>query len=204
MVELQNSTIVVIVVVALIIIVYLWGRNGNCHQEMGLRALVAKLFSDHAMYTRLIIVAATDKQNNQLPYLVDRLMTNQEDIGNALHPMIGAKRANQLTELLKEHIKYAGQMVNAAVENNKAEVDAAIALLKTNSDKTARAITSINPSTLPLKVTNKLFWEHNKFVIAQTLARVEGKYGGDIQIYDDYYNHILMLGNTIANGLLTK
>lgn len=202
--EFETQTVITAVVALIVIIalIYLKSTLDATRLEMVVRAVIDRLMSDHAMYTRLFIVASTDKSVKETTGLVARLMTNQEDIGNGLRPMIGDDLADKLTATLKEHIKYAGQTIGAAVSGDESEVEKSVALLKENSDKTAKIISKINPAKLPEEVTTKLFWEHNQYVIDQTIARISGDYAKDVALYDEYYGHMLMIGNAIANGVL--
>ena len=62
-----------------------------------------KLWEDHVTWTRLAIVSFAHDLPD-LPATQERLLRNQEDIGNAIKPYYGDAAGNQLTALLKEHI----------------------------------------------------------------------------------------------------
>ena len=78
-----------------------------------------KLWTDHVVWTRGYIVAALGDQPDAQAAL-NRLMKNQEDIGQAVATVYGAAAGTQLTALLKEHIAIAGDLVKAAKTGNKA------------------------------------------------------------------------------------
>src|SRR5688500_8120003 len=74
------------------------------------RSEMRKLWEDHVTWTRLAIISVA----GDLPDLgatVDRLMRNQDDIGNALKPIYGDAAGDRLTALLKEHISIAADLL---------------------------------------------------------------------------------------------
>ena len=66
-----------------------------------------KLWTDHVVWTRDYIVAATLTQPDSTAAL-NRLMRNQDDIGNAVAQFYRNAAGKQLTTLLKDHIAIAG------------------------------------------------------------------------------------------------
>ena len=73
-----------------------------------LKQNMRKLGTDHVVWTRNYIVAASADQPDAQA-AADRLMKNQEDIGNAIGAIYGAPAGQQLTTLLKEHIHHRGR-----------------------------------------------------------------------------------------------
>jgi hypothetical protein len=65
------------------------------------------LWNDHVIWTHNYIVSAVYGLEDQGEVL-ERLLQNQKDIGNAIKPYYGEKAGNQLAELLTEHIIFAG------------------------------------------------------------------------------------------------
>src|SRR5215216_1861890 len=62
-----------------------------------------KLWEDHITWTRLYIVSvAADLPDTDA--VAERLLQNQTDIGNAVRPIYGNEAADQLTQLLMDHI----------------------------------------------------------------------------------------------------
>ena len=77
-----------------------------------------KLWTDHVVWTRDYIVAAlADQPDAQVA--ANRLMKNQEDIGNAVGTFYGTAAGQQLTTLLKEHISIAVDFIKAAKAGDK-------------------------------------------------------------------------------------
>ncbi len=84
------------------------------HQDM------RRLRSDHVIWTRMYIVGAVNEDGSATVAL-DRLMRNQEDIGQAIRPFYGEAAAAQLTSLLKQYIRLAGELVAAAKAGDAAK-----------------------------------------------------------------------------------
>src|SRR5215475_13357369 len=83
------------------------------HQDM------RKLWTDHTVWTRDYIIAAVDDKPDATA-AANRLMKNQEHIGNAIAAYYGAAAGQQLTALLKQHISIAVDLIKAAKAGDKA------------------------------------------------------------------------------------
>ncbi len=82
-----------------------------------------KLWEDHITWTRLFIVSfAADLPD--LGPTTDRLLRNQTDIGDAVKPYYGDAAGDQLTELLRQHILTAADLLAAAKSGDTAAFDA--------------------------------------------------------------------------------
>src|SRR5437763_1489877 len=63
-----------------------------------LRNGMRKLWSEHVMYTRTYIISALATLPD-LPSVTQRLLRNQDDIGNAIKPLYGDEAGKKLTAL---------------------------------------------------------------------------------------------------------
>src|SRR5512143_2939310 len=78
-----------------------------------LRDEMRKLWEDHVTYTASFYTAVIyggDDANK----LAERLLRNQDDIGNAVKPFYGEGAGNNLSSLLRDHILVAADLVKAA------------------------------------------------------------------------------------------
>src|SRR5688572_21460032 len=64
--------------------------------DQDLRPAMRKLWADHVVWTRNYIIAAVAGTPDATPVL-NRLLKNQEDIGNAIVPFYGAPAGAKLT-----------------------------------------------------------------------------------------------------------
>src|SRR6185436_4110434 len=113
------------------------------------RDAMRKLWEDHITWTRLylISVAADLPDKDQT---AKRLLQNQEDIGNAIKPYYGEAAGGKLTDLLKEHIQGAVDILDAAKAGDTAKMEAAQTQWAANADHLARFLNSANPDHWPL------------------------------------------------------
>jgi hypothetical protein len=72
-----------------------------------------KLWEDHITNKRNVIISALAGLPDQQA-VTERLLRNQDDIGNAVKPFCGDAGGAQLTQLLRTHIARAAEIITAA------------------------------------------------------------------------------------------
>ena len=110
-----------------------------------LKADMSKLWEDHVVWTRNVILCITDG----LPgtdQAVKRLLQNQTDIGNAIKPYYGEEAGSKLTALLVPHITIAAEVVKAAKAGDAAALSDANKRWYANADEISKFLSSANPA----------------------------------------------------------
>jgi hypothetical protein len=162
-----------------------------------------KLWEDHITWTRLYIVSVAaglpDKDAT-----AQRLIQNQVDIGNAIKPYYGDAAGTKLTELLKEHILGAADLLAAAKAGNQAEVAKQKARWSKNADDIAVFLSGANPKNWPEATMKAEMKMHLDLTLKEALDRFGGKYADDIKDYDEVHAHILKLADTLTNGITAQ
>src|SRR5215217_8746074 len=108
-----------------------------------------KLWEDHITWTRLTIVSLSNDLPDTGP-TVQRLLQNQDDIGNAIKPFYGDAAGEQLSALLRDHILIAAEILQAAKSNDTTALNDAIARWYANADDIAVFLNHANPENWPL------------------------------------------------------
>lgn len=120
-------------------------NEGRDAKTINLRIEERKLWSDHVLWTRNYIISdlagLEDKDK-----VLQRLLKNQDDIGTSIKPYYGEAAGEKLSQLLREHIAVAGQVVNAAKSGNKDDLEKYNKLWYENADKIAVYLNSLNPN----------------------------------------------------------
>jgi hypothetical protein len=162
-----------------------------------------KLWTDHVTWTRIVIVDF-DSNSPELRPALARLLRNQADIGNAIKPYYGDAAGAQLTHLLHTHIMEAVPVLTAAKAGNKAKLAKALKTWYANGHQIAVFLSTANPKAWPLAATSSMMNAHLQLTTSEAVAHLQGKWQADIAAYDRVRDEILMMSDTLANGIVTQ
>jgi len=166
------------------------------HQDM------RKLWTDHTVWTRDYIVAAVDDRPDAQA-AANRLMKNQEDIGNAVAAYYGQAAGQQLTSLLKQHIAIAVDLIKAAKTGDQAAQKVANDKWQQNAVEIATFLSKANPNW-PNAVLSDMMKMHLATTTDEVVARLKHDWEGDVRAYDAVYNHILMMADALSDGIVKQ
>ncbi|MGH9175636.1 MAG: hypothetical protein ACRD1H_14820, partial [Vicinamibacterales bacterium] len=131
-----------------------------------------------------------------------RLLSNQDDIGNAIVPFFGADAGASLTALLREHILIAAAILTAAKAGDDAGLNSALADWYANADEIAAFLHGANPRAWPLGEMTRMMREHLDLTLAEAVARLQGDWDADVVAYDRVHDAILLMADMLSDGLL--
>ena len=158
------------------------------------------LWSDHALWTRNVIVNVLDELPGTTE-AVNRLLKNQEDIGNAIKPYYGESGGNALTELLKEHITIAADLLTAAKTGDTEGFGTANELWYQNGNDIAAFLNTANPEHYELGVWQQMMKSHLDLTMEEAVARLNKDYAADVIAYDKVYTELMMMADMLAEGI---
>lgn len=167
-----------------------------------LRNGMRKLWSEHVMYTRNYIISALATLPD-LPAVTQRLLRNQDDIGNAIKPLYGEEAGKKLSALLRDHILIAADIVKAAKANDTKNVDAGQKKWRKNADDLAAFLAGANPHWQKAALTDMLY-KHLDLTTYEVVSRIKMDWPADIQAYDSGYNHMLMFADMLSDGIIKQ
>jgi hypothetical protein len=168
-----------------------------------LKTNLRTLWEDHAMYTRNVILNIID----DLPGInesVAHLLQNQDDIGNAIKPVYGEEAGKKLTELLREHIMIAADLLKAAKVNNQADFNIANAKWFKNADDISAFLSFANPKNWSLEDIKKMMHEHLNLTTQEAVARLKKDYKADIEAFDKTRAELLEMSDMLATGIIKQ
>ena len=161
-----------------------------------------RLWLDHAAWTHQYVVAAVD-QRPESEEAAARLLKNQDDIGNAIIPFYGKDAGAKLTDLLKQHIMIAVDLIEAAKSGDKTRFGQLDAKWTENADEIAAFLSGANPNW-PQKDVADLLHLHLSLTKDSVVARLEKNYDNDVKAYDAIVTEILTLAEALAEGLVAQ
>lgn len=170
---------------------------------IALRMTMRKLWEDHITYTSFYITSAL-AGSDDVGKVAERLLKNQEDLGIAIKPVYGEAAGNKLTALLKDHILIAVDLVKAAKEGNKEATEAADKKWYKNGEDIAEFLSGANPKNWPKKALTEMMFAHLAITKDAVVAKLNKDYGAAIVAYDKGHDHILMMADALADGIVKQ
>lgn len=198
------------------------------------RLALRKLWSDHVIWTRDYIIAATSGPHGltdvteHLPVgsagaavagttqaalgampasdadaAASRLLRNQDDIGEAFVPYYGKDAARKLSDLLKQHIMIAVELIADAKGGDKQKFARDDERWTQNANGIARFLASANPNW-PEKDVMDLLALHLQLTKGEVTARLNQDWNADVKAFDDIFTEIMVLADTLYDGLVAQ
>ncbi len=164
-----------------------------------LKTGMRKLWTDHVIWTRQYIVSAV-ADDPSAAEAAKRLMKNQEDIGNAIVPYYGKDAGVKLTDLLKQHINIAVDLVAAAKAKDDAKVKDADQRWHANATELATFLSGANPNW-KMDDVQKMLNEHLTLTTQEATARLEKNWAMDVETFDKILDQALHMADALADGI---
>lgn len=171
-------------------------------EALSLTLALRRLWSDHVVWTREYVVAAIADAPDA-DAVAGRLLKNQEDIGNAVVPFYGEAAGRRLTELLKEHITIAVDLIAAAKTSDQVKFARADAAWDRNAANIASFLAGANPNW-PEKDVADLLGQHLTLTKKEAVARLEGRWEDDIDAFDQIFTEILTVADVLVMGIVKQ
>jgi hypothetical protein len=167
-----------------------------------LRLAIHDLWVEHVVWTRQYIVAAA-ADSPDAGAAAERLLKNQEDIGDAIKPFYGDEAGDQLTSLLKDHIIIAVDLLEAAKAGDSEAAETAEEEWYDNADDIATFLSGANPNWTKEDLKSMLN-EHLSLTKTEAVSRLTGDYATDVATFDAIYQHAVSMGDTFTEGIVKQ
>jgi hypothetical protein len=162
-----------------------------------------KLWEDHIGWTRLYIISVfADLPDKEL--VAGRLLRNQDDIGDAIKPFYGEAAGEKLSELLREHILGADELLTAASAGDNAKIEAGKARWYRNADDIAAFLEQANPRAWARADIASTMKMHLDLTLEEAVARLTGDWTADVAAYDKIHEHILTMADALSAGIIAQ
>lgn len=178
------------------------GAVAYSNPEVDLRQAMRKLWEDHITYTRNYIISAIADLED-VEAVAQRLLENQDDIGDAITPYYGGEAGKKLAVLLRDHILIATEVVKAVKAGNSDELIKASKKWYLNADDIADFLSSANPNWSKGDLTSMLY-THLDLTTGEALSRLKKNWAADIDYYDKGHIHMLMFADELSKGIVKQ
>jgi hypothetical protein len=171
--------------------------------EQAFHDAMRKLWEDHITWTRLVIIGTFEDLPDLGP-TTQRLLQNQEDIGDAIKPFYGDAAGEQLTALLREHILIAAEILQAAKNDDQAALGDAVTRWYANADDIAEFLHGANPENWPLEEMRAMMRAHLDLTLEEAVTYLNGDYEASIDAYDGVHLQALEMADMLSAGIIEQ
>jgi hypothetical protein len=171
-------------------------------EGLALKTAMRRLWSDHVIWTREYVVAAI-RETPDKDAAAGRLLRNQEDIGNAVVPLYGDEAGKSLTDLLKQHILIAVDLIEAAKGGDEAKFQSEDEKWSRNVEEIADFLSGANPNW-PKGDVLDLLNLHLTLTKGEVVARLEQDWQKDVESFDEIFTEILTVADALSDGIIKQ
>lgn len=174
-------------------------KTSKASTAVEMRMAMRMLWEDHIAYTRNYIIS----ELGGLPdsdAAAQRLLRNQDAIGNAFKPYYGDTAGKTLSALLRDHIQVATEVVTAAKSGDKVKLADVQKKWSANGKEIAKFLSGANPNW-SRKTLEEMLQTHLDLTSAEVVARLASDWAADIKAYDDGHTHMLMFADLLTDGI---
>ena len=174
--------------------------NSMSPAAVSLKLALRRLWADHVIWTREYVVAAV-AGTPDAGAAAGRLLKNQEDIGNAVVPVYGAAAGKALTDLLKQHIMIAVDLIAAAKSGDNAKFEENDRKWTSNAMEIASLLSGANPQNWSKADVTDLLMQHLNLTKNEVVARLHSDWDADVAAFDQIFTEILTVADVLADGV---
>lgn len=178
------------------------GKSVDEAKAAELKIALRDLWADHVVWTRLYIISAA-AGTPDVDAAAQRLLKNQEDIGNSIKPFYG-EAGDKLTSLLEDHILIAVDLLNAAKAGDGAAAEEAEKRWYDNAGDIATFLSEANPDNWPREETAEMLNEHLSLTKTEAVARLTGDYATDVETFDKIFDQSMAMADHLADGIVKQ
>lgn len=168
-----------------------------------LQAQMRRLWSQHMNWTWDTVVAFAE-DSPSLPAHLNRLLGNQQDIGDSIAPFYGAEAGQMLADELTIHINLAVPVLTAAKNGDTAALQTALDDWYANAEDIADFLSTANPDSWPQEATREMMKGHIDTTVAYASAALSGDYTAATAAFAEAKAHMMHMADILALGIATQ
>lgn len=168
--------------------------------EVDYRNEMRSLWEEHVAWTRMAIISLTFNLPD-LEFVLARLLQNATDMGNMLRRLYGDEAAKTYSDLIKEHLLIAADLVKASIAGDTEAASKAEKLWYENADQIARFLSSVNPY-LPEDTVRQMFYHHLELTKQEAVYMINKQFQKDIEVYDEIEEQAREMADALSDAMV--
>lgn len=170
--------------------------------QFNLSNLMRLLWEQHITWTRLTIISMVFNLPD-VELVTQRLLRNPEDFEAALTPFYGSQAAARFSDLLRNHLVLAADLVKAAKAGDSNAAARIERQWYDNARQIAAFLASINPYWSRQEWERMLF-DHLALVKDEAVFMLTGEYQKGIDLYDEMERQAMMMADVLTEGIVKQ
>lgn len=178
-------------------------RNDHISKAaVDLKSYMRLLWEQHVAWTRMAIISIIFNLPD-VTVTVSRLLQNAPDMGNSLKPFYGKNAATKYSNLIKDHLVIAADLVKAAKAGDQNAASIAEKKWYANGDEIVEFLSSINPY-IPKEAFRKMFYEHLAMTKSEAVSILNKDYQSGVGWYDKIEKEALQMADALTEGIIKQ
>lgn len=171
-------------------------------KEYELRSEMRSVWEQHVEWTRMAIMSLVFNLPD-VNFVLARLLQNAPDMGGLLRPYYGKRNANKYSDLIKDHLLIAADLVKAAIAGDAQAVERIEKKWYANGDEIVQFLSEINPK-ISKEEFRKMFYEHLALTKAEAVAMITKDYKTGVDLYDKIEKDALEMADEISDAIVKQ
>ncbi|WP_445079851.1 hypothetical protein [Fredinandcohnia onubensis] len=168
--------------------------------ELEYRNDMRSLWEEHVAWTRMAIISLTFNLPD-LQFVLTRLLQNATDMGNMIRRLYGDEAATTYSNLIKEHLLIAADLVKAAIAGDQQAAMTAEKKWYQNADEISQFLSAGNPF-LSEEEVRRMFYEHLDLTKQEAVFMINKEYQKDIEVYDKIEKQAREMADMISDAMV--
>jgi hypothetical protein len=174
----------------------------NKEQEVRLSNAMRMVWEQHVYWTRMTINSIVFGLPD-IDAVTARLLQNATDMGNLLKPFYGNRIAVKFSNLIREHLLIAADLVKAAKAGIQKAVADAERRWYANGEEIAEFLSRINPFISRVEF-QEMFFEHLALTTKEALFILQNKSQSSIGVFNKIEEEALQMADTMTNSIMKQ
>lgn len=181
---------------------YRYSSNKNNKSEIDLMNKMRMLWEQHIAWTRAGVMSIIEDLPD-VDFAVKRLLRNPQDFEMALKTYYGDAAASKFSDLLKNHLVIAAELVKAAKNGDNKTAEDAEKRWYGNTDEIAEFLAEINPYW-SYKLWKTMLNKHLSLTKSEADAILNKNYEQSIALYDEIEKQTLEMADMMTKGIVKQ
>ncbi len=159
-----------------------------------------RAWAQHVYWTRMLLISIAEHLTDQ-GVVTTKLMENPQAIADIFAPYFSQEAANEIGNLLTEHLQIGGELITALRDNQMDKANDLNKQWHVNASKIAEALAAMNPNYNKQEL-QAMLEQHLDLLTEEVAARLARDYVKDIKAFDKSERQAEEMADYLSSGIV--